>query len=217
MNRYKTLKDHVYEYIVKQILEGKLLPADRVNETEISQELSVSRTPVREALIQLSCEGVLDNLPRKGFILREVTEKEAQELYAVIGTLDGMAAKIATPLLTEKDLSKMDFYIQSMDLAINTQNYEMYLDQQNAFHQVYIDKCENDILDQTIMQLKSKFFARGLSRNTAYQNDDFLHSINEDHRKILELFRSKDAAVVSDYLVRVHWAPTVAHNELIRK
>ena len=69
MKKYKTLKDHVYDYIAEQILEGNLIPSQRINETAISQELSVSRTPVREALIQLSCEDILENVPRKGFVL----------------------------------------------------------------------------------------------------------------------------------------------------
>ena len=46
MKKYKTLKDHVYDYIAEQILDGNLIPSQRINETAISQELSVSRTPV---------------------------------------------------------------------------------------------------------------------------------------------------------------------------
>ncbi len=61
----------------------------------------------------------------------------------------------------------MEFYIQSMDLAINTNNYEMYLEQQELFHQVYIDQCENEILSDTISRLRSKFFTRGYSKDRA--------------------------------------------------
>ncbi len=156
--KYKTLKDHVYDYIAEQILEGNLIPSQRINETAISQELSVSRTPVREALIQLSCEDILENVPRKGFFFKRCYRKEAAELYTVIGTLDGTAAQASCDTLTEKDLKRMEFYIQSMDLAINTNNYEMYLEQQELFHQVYIDQCENEILSDTISRLRSKFF-----------------------------------------------------------
>lgn len=216
MKKYKTLKDHVYDYISEQILDGKLLPSQRINETAISQVLSVSRTPVREALIQLSCEGILDNLPRRGFVLREVTEKEAMELYAVIGSLDGMAAGAACDALTEKDLAKMDFYIQSMDLAINTGNYPMYLEQQDAFHQVYMDKCDNEVLEDTISRLKSKFFTRGYSEGKDDHNKKLLSEINEEHREILKLFREKKKDELAEYLANVHWCPSHAHNELMQ-
>lgn len=177
MKKYKTLKDHVYDYIAEQILEGNLIPSQRINETAISQELSVSRTPVREALIQLSCEDILENVPRKGFVLKGVTEKEAAELYTVIGTLDGTAAQASCDTLTEKDLKRMEFYIQSMDLAINTNNYEMYLEQQELFHQVYIDQCENEILSDTISRLRSKFFTRGYSKDRANKNENCYHRL----------------------------------------
>ncbi len=215
MKKYKTLKDHVYSYITEQVLEGTLLPSQRINETAISQELSVSRTPVREALIQLSCEGILDNVPRKGFVLKAVSQKEASELYVVIGALDGLAAQMTCSALTEKDLSKMDFYIQSMDLAIKTDNYEMYLEQQELFHQVYIEKCENEILEDTISRLKSKFFTRGYSKDKEKNSQKLLSQINDEHREILNLFREKDSDGLYRYMVNVHWSPTNAHHEIL--
>ena len=85
----------------------------------------------------------------------------------------------------------MEFYIQSMDLAINTNNYEMYLEQQELFHQVYIDQCENEILSDTISRLRSKFFTRGYSKDRANKNEKLLSQINDEHREILRLFKEK--------------------------
>lgn len=215
MKKYRTLKDHVYDYIAEQILEGNLVPSQKINETAISQELSVSRTPVREALIQLSCEGILDNVPRKGFVLKGVTEKEAAELYTVIGALDGTAAQMSCNTLTEKDLARMAFYIQSMDLAISTDNYEMYLEQQELFHQVYIDQCDNEILSDTISRLKSKFFTRGYSKEGRRKNEKLLSQINDEHREILKLFKEKNSTELYQYIVNVHWSPSNAHHELL--
>ena len=215
MKKYKTLKDHVYDYIAEQILEGNLVPSQKVNETAISQELSVSRTPVREALIQLSCEGILDNVPRRGFVLKGVTEKEAAELYTVIGTLDGTAAQTSCDTMTEKELMRMNFYIQSMDLAISTDNYEMYLEQQELFHQVYIDHCSNEILSDTISRLKSKFFTRGYSKERENKDEKLLSQINDEHREILRLFKEKDKEGLFSYIAKVHWSPSNAHHELL--
>ena len=75
MERFKTLKDHVYEYIEEQIMKGTLLPGERINENTICEELGISRTPVREALIQLTAEGVLETKARKGFVIKSVQEK----------------------------------------------------------------------------------------------------------------------------------------------
>ena len=126
MEKYKSLKDHVYDYIAEQILEGNLEPEDKINEAAICEELNISRTPVREALIQLASEGVLHNRARKGFVVRALSEREVKELYVVIGLLDGYAAKSACRQLTEKDLANMSFYVESMDVAIKAANFEMY-------------------------------------------------------------------------------------------
>ena len=98
MYKFLSLKDHVYQYIAEQISKEELVPGEKINENEICRELSISRTPVREALIQLSSEGVLENVPRKGFIIKQMKETEARQLYEVIGVLDGLAAQRSLPV-----------------------------------------------------------------------------------------------------------------------
>ena len=137
---FKSLKDHVYEYIASLIREGRLVAEEKINENQICSELNISRTPVREALIQLAAEEVLENRARKGFVVKKMDAKDIAELYEIIGVLDGLAAKKSLPHLTEKDFRDMDFYIETMNLAIKTSNYEMYYEQQNLFHQIYISK-----------------------------------------------------------------------------
>lgn len=215
MNRFKTLKDHVYDYIADQILIGNLLPDEKINENAISQELSISRTPVREALIQLASEGILDNVPRKGFVVKRLSEKDATELYIIIGVLDGLSAKLSCPNLTERELKDMQFYIDSMNIAIDSKNYEMYLKQQKAFHQVYIDKCGNDALIEHIEKLKNKFLKRSYIDDPEGITNNILKETNEEHKKILKLFEEEKALEVSEYLSNVHWAPENAHFDLM--
>lgn len=215
MNKFKTLKDHVYDYIAEQILVGNLLPDEKINESSIIQELSISRTPVREALIQLSSEGILKNVPRKGFVLKCLDEKEASELYVVIGILDGLSAKLACNILSERDLKDMQFYIDSMDLAIHSKNYEMYLNQQKAFHQVYIDLCKNDALIENLEKMKNKFLRRSYNDDPNGITYNVLLATNEEHKKILKLFKERDSEGVMDYLANTHWAPANAHFDLM--
>ena len=215
MVKFKSLKDHVYDYIANQILVGKLHPEDKINENSICEELSISRTPVREALIQLASEGILDNVPRKGFIVKSMSKKEAAELYVVLGYMDGLAAKLACPCLTEKMYRDMQFYIDSMDLAIESRNYEMYLQQQRLFHQIYIDQCGNDTLIDVIAQMKNKFLKKSYTDDEAGVTYRALKSTNEEHMEILKLFRSHDESGVFDYLASVHWAPRKSDLDLI--
>lgn len=56
------------------------------------EDLHISRTPVREAMIQLAAEGYLENIPRKGFVVKQVDKKKAKEVYRLLGVLEGYAA-----------------------------------------------------------------------------------------------------------------------------
>ena len=215
MEKFKTLKDHVYEYIALLIREGRLLPDQHINENFICQELNISRTPVREALIQLAAEDVLENRARKGFAIKALSEKDICELYAVIGVMDGFAAKLACDRLTEKDYKDMEFYIASMDLAIEASNFEMYHKQQHFFHQLYIDKCGNSALVDNLTRLQNKL----LKTTYGDQNEDEIKEIffttNKEHRRILELFRAKDKTALAEYLSETHWRSSNASYDLL--
>ncbi len=214
MKRFKTLKDHVYDYITDQILMGELRPTEKINESEISEALSVSRTPVREALIQLSCEGILDNIPRKGFLLKSTSEKEARELYQVIGALDALSAVQSCPILTEKEYSAMEYHIQSMNFAITSDNYTLYLQHQDAFHNIYLDACSSEVLSDTLHRLKSRFFSRGHTKLSDPQNAPDLRMMNDEHREILRLFRERQGEALARYIQFTHWSSTHAHMEI---
>lgn len=194
MNNYLSLKDHVYNYIVDQINNGNLIAGKKVNESAISESLNVSRTPVREALIQLSSEGLLENVPRKGFVIKNLTTEEAKETYFIIGALDGLAASLAAPFLTEKHMNEMEFYIQSIDLAINTGNFSMYHKMQEAFHGVYLSVCPNKSLVNLLLQLQKKFLKNFAHSGEAELTKKRLSQANNEHRKMMELFEKGELA-----------------------
>ncbi|WP_409369019.1 GntR family transcriptional regulator [Lysinibacillus sp. 38-6] len=205
MNNYLSLKDHVYNYIVDQINNGNLIAGKKVNESAISESLNVSRTPVREALIQLSSEGLLENVPRKGFVIKSLTTEEAKETYFIIGALDGLAAALAAPFLTEKHMNEMEFYIQSIDLAINTGNFSMYHKMQEAFHGVYLSVCPNKSLVNLLLQLQKKFLKNFDHSGEAEMTKKRLTQTNNEHRKMIEMFEKGEIIELERYMKEVHW------------
>lgn len=211
MKKFKSLKDHVYDYIAAQIREGVLLPDHRINENAICKELNISRTPVREALIQLSAEGILENQARRGFVIRSMTPEDVKENYAVIGILDGYAAKLACDNMTERDLADMSFYIETMDIAVNSGNYDMYFKQQRVFHHVYINKCGNSVLIDTLEKAKNKLLKRTYSEEECKTLRQIFLDTNNEHRQILKLFQEKDKEKLLLYLSEIHWSQDSAN------
>ncbi len=89
MTQFKKIKqttrlaDEVYEQIYDGISGGAIVPNERIVQEKLADEMKVSRTPVREALLRLEVEGVLDRNGRNGFVFRNLTSKEAQQIYDV--------------------------------------------------------------------------------------------------------------------------------------
>lgn len=215
MFKYKTLRDLVYDYIGKELRTGAIQPTTTIKETALSEELSISRTPVREALIQLAGEGLLESVPHKGFRIRTLTEKEARELFAVIGRLEGMAARLSLEFLQDHDISAMQMHVGMMDAAIAADDTETYLATQDNFHRIYLDKCDNLTLSETLERLKSRLFRHHYQAMSREEREVFLRSLNDEHRQIQKLFAARDAQGVENYLVEVHWNPNEAHYEVL--
>lgn len=90
----KTLSEQIYDYVFREIRIGNLKYGDKIDENELIDRLGVSRTPIREALIQLSSDNILDNLSRKGFYVRHISDKEMDDAFAVIARLDTYAIEL---------------------------------------------------------------------------------------------------------------------------
>ena len=202
---HSSLKDNVYAYIAGRIDSGELSAGDRVSEQAICDAMGVSRTPVREALIQLASDGYLDNLPRRGFRVRGFDRENALEVFEIMGPLDGQAAYLACPRLDDDTIAQMRFLVGSMDLAIESRLMLKYDDLQREFHYTSYHLCGNQRLIELLRQLERCFIKRDYStvdREEAYR---LLRKANDEHRRILELFEARDAAAVRDYIRDIHW------------
>lgn len=204
MAKIKSLSEQVYEYIVHQIKIGALAFEDKINETDLIDQLGISRTPIREALIQLASDGILDNIPRKGFYVKSITPQAMDEAYAIIGQLDAYALKLAMPKMTDADLERMGVAIEKIDLSIEKRNYELYCSWQEEFHLIYLEACGNRTLIDLIKELERRNI-----RTTYFSADteklfSFFKIINEQHRELLKLITEKDEAKAAE-LIAKHW------------
>jgi DNA-binding GntR family transcriptional regulator len=93
------------ELIREAILDGRLGPGRRLKEEELARELGISRTPVREALLLLQAEGLVDAAPNRGAMVREHTADDLDDLYQLRALLEGSAARRATARIGPGDLA----------------------------------------------------------------------------------------------------------------
>ncbi len=198
-------RENVEEIILQKIRSKEYNQDTIILESELCDLLNVSRTPVREALIHLCATGLLVKLPRKGYHLRKFDFETKIETYYVISLLDAHGAVLAIPRLSEEDYCKMSEYIDLVDVDIKYRKYDRYNVHQEAFHQVYIDKCENKTLARQLRLIKASVPTYLYYSKDTDKLFEVLKKVNDEHRKILELLRHKKADEVKDFLINVHW------------
>lgn len=199
-------KEKVYNLISEQLTSGKLNRSDRITEQYLVDHLGISRTPIREALLQLSYEDILEHEPRKGFKLKSYSERDVEELYELIGVLDGKIAQTALPFLSEGDFSLMKFLIESMNSAIEHELYTKYNELQEQFHNIYIQKCQNSLLAKEICNKKKIFIGKAYYRVDKDKIQDILRVTNQEHETIFHLLQDKKGTEVRRFLEITHWS-----------
>ncbi len=207
MQELTSLRHLVRSYITEGIANGTFCPGDKISEQKISDALGISRTPTREAMLQLNSEGLLDYFPRRGFFIRLMNEKEKNDIYEMLGLLDAYCAMTAVPKLTPKDLTRMREFTDKIDIAIKYLNLEEYGELQRAFHQVYRAKCGNDMILAQIANAESGIVPATYVGDTPENLAQIYSLINEEHREVIRLLAAGDAVGVHQYLIQTHWAP----------
>ncbi len=201
-----SLRHMAMESILSKIHSGEFSQDNIITETMVCELLNISRTPAREALIELVANGILEKVPRKGYAITKFDQKTKLDSYEILGNLDGLAAKLALPNITGADLNKMREHIDLANVAIKYNNYPAYCEQQEHFHNVYINKCDNKQLIALLKQIKAN-----LDRYTYYSNDEtelssICASMNREHMEIVALFEKGDKSALFEYLTDNHWS-----------
>ena len=104
---HPSLKDSAADYLREQILTGQLTPGTKIDQDEISAALGISRLPVREALIELANEGLVDAVPRRGAFVARLERADIVDHYRIFGLVAGLAASRAATSLTDAQLVEL--------------------------------------------------------------------------------------------------------------
>lgn len=207
-------KEKVYNFISEQVTLGNLTPTDKITEQFLSDNVGLSRTPIREALLQLASENILEREPRKGFKLKQYSQEEVENIYEIIGTLDGKIAYETCEKLTQEDYSVMQFLIDSMYSSIKNGLYTKYNELQESFHNVYISLSTNSIMVQELKNKKKIFVGKNYKRITPETIQNLLKTTNDEHQTILNLFKNYQKNEVRKYLEEIHWNKSNARYDI---
>ena len=126
MLNMQSLREQLYQYLRNEMESGNLAPGMTINLNGISKELGISKTPLRDALIQLEAEGFVDILPRRGVIVRKLTLQEVKDFYEIIGALEAVVVTDIFDLIQPRHIDALGQLNEKQRTAYREQNFERY-------------------------------------------------------------------------------------------
>lgn len=207
-----SLREQVYAYLREQMASGELLPGAAINMNKLSATLGVSKTPLRDALIQMECEGLVEILPRRGIRVTTTDLEDVRHAYDAIGALEGSIIASVFDRLEEKHAAKLEVINQRMTAEIAADNFDRYFLDNLAFHEVYLALSGNEMVKRFITPIKERLydFPRRIylpeweKRNCA------------EHQQFIDCIRSGDKDGAVTIMRDVHWSYEVQEDYIKR-
>ena len=158
----RSLREQVYEYFRSEIQAGRLIPGSFINLTEISEQLGISKTPLRDALIKLECDGFVTILPRRGIVVNKLTLDEIKNIVEIIGALESAAIVSVFNKIKPKHIKEMKKINADLKAIMHNSKSDTfdqhYYELNIAFHNVFLNLSTNDALKDIIMPLKQRMY-----------------------------------------------------------
>ena len=186
----RSLVEYAYEKIRARIFNGEWKPGYQALEEAIARDLEVSRTPVREALIRLEREGLVEILPRKGMRIIAVSAADMREVYEVVSVLESeAAARIARMPPTKEYLRPLQDAVDAMEAALNKNDLMAWAKADEAFHVNLLALCGNSRLAEMGMTVQDR--VKGARLATIYDRPP-PHRSNDDHQALIRAMLNGD-------------------------
>lgn len=187
----QTLKSRVLETLVDEIMNGVLLPGQKLSEYRLAQRFGVSRMPVREALIELNRRGMVRVVPQVGTFVTEMTAEEISHQFEVREALEVQAARLSAERATEADLQKLEAIIEAMGDAANDGSARRYVALDESFHATIFQSTSNPALIEHYKALMNSLHREYLSLVVSATHGRMERSLLE-HRQVLKGLRASN-------------------------
>jgi DNA-binding GntR family transcriptional regulator len=199
----KSLREQVYEYLHKQLVGGHIRPGSPLNLNEMSEWLRISKTPLREALIQLEVEGFVTFYPRRGILVNALTETDIRHAYEIIGALESSVILWNFDKFDEETIATMEEKNILMKEALQRDDFEVFYENNLHFHNTFLSFSDNAALLKTVNNFKQRLY--DFPRRKGFVKEWEVRSTGE-HKRFIELIKMNDARGAAEYFRDVHWS-----------
>jgi len=143
----------IYHEIKKEIINGILKPGTHLIIKQIADKYGISDIPVREALKELSTDGLVETIPHVGSRVASISLKNIEDMLVMRECLEPFAAELAAKHADEKTIARLEKYTVDMEKAFETHDMTKYRDLNRAFHRLFVEASGNQLMTKTIVEL----------------------------------------------------------------
>jgi DNA-binding GntR family transcriptional regulator len=182
------------DQIEERIVTGVYPPGMRLDETELASSFGVSRTPIREALIQLSSEGLVEIRPRRGAIVAEIGQNRLYEMFEVMAELEAMCGRLAARRITVPEQHALVAAHQACEAAQKANDPDTYYLLNEQFHQLLYAASHNGFLEEQATALSKRLRPY---RRLQLRVRDRMNSSFSEHAGIVEAILAEDGELAA--------------------
>ena len=184
-----TLRERTYHALLDLVLSGSLPLGSQLDEQQLADQLSISRTPIREAINMLVKDELVEYRSYKGNFVRTFTEKDVQEVYQVRAVLEGLAARLAVQHLTEESLTELEAILIEIAEAVSMKDLEVMSEADRRFHKTIVQLSQNRTLEQSLGRLDRQV---RLMRFLANHDPNIVVRTSLERPQIMEALKARD-------------------------
>ena len=182
------VRTQVFHQLEKEILSGDLVPGTSLTETKLCSQLGVSRTPIREALMQLELEGLVKTIHNKGAVVVGISGDDVDDIYTIRVRIEGLAARRAAENITPEELEDLREIVELQEFYVGRGDNLQVWNLDNRFHEIVYEGCRSRPLKQ-ILSLFHNYIQK--ARETSVRGGRAAASTQE-HRAILTAIEQRD-------------------------
>ncbi|MDO8719010.1 MAG: GntR family transcriptional regulator [Polaromonas sp.] len=190
--------DKIRIKIEDAIKRGTLLPGDPIDDAELATQYQVSRTPIREALIQLQAQGLVTSLPRGGMIVAKMDLQQLLSLWELLAELEGVTVRLACQRMTPEELASIVEVHESSRAVMEAEDIAGWQEANLRFHELIYRAARNPYLRQEVLRMRTR---TGYYRRHAFGALGRITASFEQHGKIVEAFERRDAEAASSAMI----------------
>jgi len=187
--------ERAIRFLREAILRGDYQPGERLPQKDLTEQLDMSPTPIREALRILEAQGLLERVPYKGAFVAEVSPDESEEISIIRSALEGLATKMAVPNLTDGDIADLEGLTAEMQVAWDQMNIGRLRRSNYRFHAIIYESAGSQRLSDMIISLWPRF-----ATDTLWMIPGRAERSIQQHRALLDRIRDGDAEGAADLM-----------------